>query len=808
MMIIWFKLNWNHVTLITDPKISYEDYTAYASLEFFYKLGIPSDSYITVLAYNEEMKEDEWCIHVVKIRLSDEMLKDDCIKMTQLLYMNLTNLGKNPIVFCRPLGVDYVNNDVAEVDTINLPRIKKLNLYTIKTLKRSENQAQAISNFYKSLKEPVPLKVNDLIYVPKYDIFKVKSIVFEDDPNERLGLRASNLGGQGKISVSSIEVGPLSYSKYPCYMLDPNYGCEIDIGTTRISSVIPDLNHMMDYPFDILKGYEYEFLSELREYFQSNSNQIFELVIVETAKRNQMDSILQGLAFNLNMVYDQESALDYCSVSGIKSLFETVASSVAPGILHIRHFQYLNLILEQSSTGQPSKKDKDSIEIRLSNVLKESISNLEQILSKKGDKLYIFIETQRTNDVFAEVRQSCTKIINIPNPESDTDITELVTRKELLMNCNDTGAYSAFIPDMIKPLKKRSIDEIWAIMKKWIYQFNSKIDWKDGVGIEEQYLSTATEIWKQVDDLQKSLGDSPLKVPEVKWRDVGGLGLAKHDILQTIELPLKNPGLFKNGLIQRGGLLLYGPPGTGKTLLAKAIATEWELNFMSVKGPEILNMYVGESEKNIREIFEKARANSPWVIFFDELDSLAPARGNGSDSNQVMDRIVAQLLTEIDGVNSKGQVFVVGATNRPDLLDPALMRPGRFDKKIYLGIAQEPDERIKIMKAQTRKFTLDPEVDFNEIEKHVPSNFTGADFSGLTNDAYMQAAQRWIDDIENEVAQLKTDNGYFTIPEEIKEKYEKVIISEEDFIKAAKLATPSLTLADIQSYNSIRDQNN
>lgn len=245
---------------------------------------------------------------------------------------------------------------------------------------------------------------------------------------------------------------------------------------------------------------------------------------------------------------------------------------------------------------------------------------------------------------------------------------------------------------------------------------------------------------------------------------------------------------------------------------------------MSVKGPEILNMYVGESEKNIREIFEKARSHSPCVIFFDELDSLAPARGKGFDSSKVMDRIVAQLLTEIDGVNSKGQVFVIGATNRPDLLDPALLRPGRFDKKIYLGIAQEPIERIKIMKAQTRKFTLDEDVDFEEVEQHVPKNFTGADFGGLTNEAYMHAARRKITDLEAEMDKFIEENSITTklMPqaylrrkflaqcagneeeaEALLQEYQKIVISKDDFISAAKTITPSLTPEEIESYNSI-----
>jgi peroxin-6 len=177
-------------------------------------------------------------------------------------------------------------------------------------------------------------------------------------------------------------------------------------------------------------------------------------------------------------------------------------------------------------------------------------------------------------------------------------------------------------------------------------------------------------------------------------------------------LPIEKPHLFKSGIAQRSGLLFYGPPGTGKTLLAKAIATECQMNFISVKGPELLNMYVGESEKNVREVFERARENLPCIVFFDELDSLAPARGKGADSSQVMDRIVAQLLTEIDGLGKRPGMFTIGATNRPDLLDSALLRTGRFDKMIYLGVAKTIEERVKILEAQTRKMTIAPDVKF------------------------------------------------------------------------------------------------
>ena len=212
-----------------------------------------------------------------------------------------------------------------------------------------------------------------------------------------------------------------------------------------------------------------------------------------------------------------------------------------------------------------------------------------------------------------------------------------------------------------------------------------------------------------VDAARKNFADAigAPKIPNVTWDDVGGLNNVKDAVQETIQLPLERPELFAKGMKKRSGILFYGPPGTGKTLLAKAIATEYSLNFFSVKGPELLNMYIGESEANVRRVFQRARDARPCVVFFDELDSVAPKRGNQGDSGGVMDRIVSQLLAELDGMSGGddggGGVFVIGATNRPDLLDQALLRPGRFDKMLYLGVSDTHDKQLTIMEALTRK---------------------------------------------------------------------------------------------------------
>ncbi|KAI1287428.1 Peroxisome assembly factor 2 [Halotydeus destructor] len=279
------------------------------------------------------------------------------------------------------------------------------------------------------------------------------------------------------------------------------------------------------------------------------------------------------------------------------------------------------------------------------------------------------------------------------------------------------------------------------------------------------------------------------KIPEVKWEDVGGLFEAKQEILDTIQLPLKYPELQSCGL-KRCGLLLYGPPGTGKTLLAKAVATECSLNFMSVKGPELINMYVGQSEQNVRDVFKRAREALPCVIFFDELDSLAPNRGQSSESGGVMDRVVSQLLVEMDGLNKSNQLFIIGATNRPDLLDPGLLRPGRFDRLVYVGIADEPDSRTKILQALTRKFNLDQSLDLCRLEQICPRFLTGADFYALCSSAMTKAICRSIQLIESgHMQETCTDN--FTL-------------TYDDFALAIDNFVPSVSIEELMRYEMIK----
>ncbi len=232
-----------------------------------------------------------------------------------------------------------------------------------------------------------------------------------------------------------------------------------------------------------------------------------------------------------------------------------------------------------------------------------------------------------------------------------------------------------------------------------------------------------------------------IEVPTVHWNDIGGLQEVKQDLMEAVEWPMKNPENFSRlGIRPPKGILLYGPPGCGKTLLGRAVATESEANFITIKGPEVFSKWVGESEKAIREVFRKGRMAAPAVIFFDEIDSLVPRRGLGYADSGVTERVISQLLTEMDGIIALEDIVVVAATNRPDIVDPAILRPGRFDRLIYVP---EPDEesRLEIFKIYTKEMPLAKDVDLLQLAAKT-KNYSGADIDALSREAAMHALRR------------------------------------------------------------------
>ncbi|HDN62994.1 AAA family ATPase [Candidatus Bathyarchaeota archaeon] len=256
-----------------------------------------------------------------------------------------------------------------------------------------------------------------------------------------------------------------------------------------------------------------------------------------------------------------------------------------------------------------------------------------------------------------------------------------------------------------------------------------------------------------------------IEVPTIHWDDIGGLEEVKQELREAVEWPLKRPEIFRRmGIKPPKGILLFGPPGCGKTMLARAVATESSANFISIKGPEVFSKWVGESEKAIREVFRKGRMAAPAIIFFDEIDSLVPKRGLGFSDSGVSERVISQLLTEMDGIETLENVVVIAATNRPDIIDPAILRPGRFDRLIYVP---EPDEkaRLEIFKIYTKNMPLAEDVDLAELAKRT-KHYSGADIEAVCREAAFFALRRDINASK---------------------------ITKEDFENALKKVPPSIT---------------
>ena len=393
-------------------------------------------------------------------------------------------------------------------------------------------------------------------------------------------------------------------------------------------------------------------------------------------------------------------------------------------------------------------------------------------------------------------------------------------------------------------LRKRSVNEILFVKRQFL-SFVGHDTKKSKLNIKSILESITSKI--DEGNTSKSMAKTSTLIPNIYWEDIGGLSHVRNEIKNSIELPLKYPNFFTSSTTSsrkqcgRSGLLLYGPPGTGKTLVAKAIATEYNLPFLSIKGPELLGTYVGESEANVRKVFAMARQAakestshfSSAILFFDELDSLAPRRSISGDSagGGVMERVVSTLLSELDDgglqqpnaeLKRKEFIFVVGATNRPDLIDPSLLRPGRFDRLIYLGLAKTDEDRKKILSAQMRRFRFEGDkcaTDIvNEIIHYIPESLSGADLSAVASGAMMRSMRRLCSEVEEEViekshisirdiSKLRADimsnwnDSFFQRREKL-----TPTVTIEDIKEAAKDVVPSINELEMQRYESIKSQ--
>ncbi|MCX6774596.1 MAG: AAA family ATPase, partial [DPANN group archaeon] len=318
-----------------------------------------------------------------------------------------------------------------------------------------------------------------------------------------------------------------------------------------------------------------------------------------------------------------------------------------------------------------------------------------------------------------------------------------------------------------------------AALRRVLPQFQDKL--KESERIPKEILEKLLVLKNDFKDALKMVRPSAMRevlieTPKVKWADIGGLETVKQETKEAIEWPLKSPEVFKRmGIRPPKGILFYGPPGCGKTLVAKAVASECQANFICIKGPEVISKWVGESEKAIREVFKKARQVAPCIVFFDEIDSIASKRGGASD-NKLTERVVDQLLTEMDGLEEMSDVLILAATNRPELLDAALLRPGRFDRFLLIP---PPDEKTRheILKIHTKSMPIDKTVNLAELAKKT-EGYSGADIEAICRESAMLALR-----------------------EDLKAK----VVTKEHFDKALEKTRPSLTKRDIEKYVSNMD---
>ena len=281
-----------------------------------------------------------------------------------------------------------------------------------------------------------------------------------------------------------------------------------------------------------------------------------------------------------------------------------------------------------------------------------------------------------------------------------------------------------------------------------------------------------------------------VEIPDVTWEQVGGLQDVKEELREAVEWPLKYPDLFAQlNATPPKGLLLYGPPGTGKTLLAKAVAHESESNFISVKGPELLNKFVGESEKAVREVFRKARQASPCIIFFDEVDSVAPTRGSSMGDSNVTERVISQFLTEMDGLEELRNVVIIAATNRPDIIDSALLRPGRFDRLLFVP-PPDLEARKQIFKIHTRKTPMTEDVNLDEMARKT-DGYTGADIASVANTAVMLALREHISKAKD--------------PEDAKKRAKGLKVAKRHFEEALQKIKP-MSSEELKMYERFSEQ--
>ncbi|RBI63903.1 AAA family ATPase [halophilic archaeon] len=382
--------------------------------------------------------------------------------------------------------------------------------------------------------------------------------------------------------------------------------------------------------------------------------------------------------------------------------------------------------------------------------------------------------------------------IGVPDRDGRLEILQVHTRGMPMADSIDLEEYAdnthGFVGADLESLAKESAMNALRRIRPEIDLESEEIP----ADVLDSLQVTETDVKEALKGIEPSaLREVFVEVPDVTWDDVGGLEETKERLRETIQWPLDYPEVFEELDMQAAkGVLMYGPPGTGKTLMAKAVANESDSNFISIKGPELLSKWVGESEKGVREVFSKARENAPTVVFFDEIDSIATERGSGQGGgSQVGERVVSQLLTELDGLEELEDVVVIATSNRPDLIDSALLRPGRLDRHVHVPVPDETARRA-IFEVHTRDKPLADDVDLDSLASDT-EGYVGADIEAVCREAAMAASREFVNSVS---------------PEEIGESVGNVRIKAEHFEQALDEVTPSVTDETRERYEQIEEQ--
>ncbi|MFH0808423.1 MAG: CDC48 family AAA ATPase [archaeon] len=405
---------------------------------------------------------------------------------------------------------------------------------------------------------------------------------------------------------------------------------------------------------------------------------------------------------------------------------------------------------------------------------------------KSRGKVVVIAATNRPDSIDPALRRAGRfdreVFISVPDKKSRLEILKIHTRGMPITKSVNLEELSAkthgFVGADLASLAKEAAMEV---LKRNIDKF--KLEKYEDEEIPQEILDNLKIGKKDFEEAFKVVKPSAMRevlieTPSTKWEDIGGVDAVKQDLKEAVEWPLKFPESFKRmGIKPPKGVLLYGPPGTGKTLLAKAVANESEANFISVKGPELLSKWVNESPKIVKKFFQRAREVSPCIIFFDEIDSIGAHRGINNSSSQETSKALNQLLTEMDGLDTSANILIIGATNRPDILDPAILRPGRFDRIVYVPVP-EKEGRLQILKIHTEKMPLDKLVDLEKLSEET-EGYTGADIESLTREAAMLA---------------------------LREDIETKKVKKEHFIKAMEKVRPSVSKGDQERYKQIESK--